>query len=352
MKINQKTFNNILIVGVALLIFLLTLLDKFTVKKYADSKVLMDTAVEMTVYGKDKKKLIDAVDSGFKEIQRIENLLSNYIEGSDVSNINSADGATVNVNEETVSIIEESIKIGNLTDGAFDITLGYLGDLWDFTSESPSVPDDAAIKKILQHTGNEKIVINKHSENKDATFSVRLSDSKAKIDLGGIAKGYAIKMAARALKRNGIKSGLIDAGGDIVVIGSKKGKYFKVGIKSPDDDSIIGIVNAHDVAIVTSGDYERCFIKDGVKYHHILDPKTGYPARGCRSVTVIAKDATVTDALSTAIFVLGHEKGIGIIDSLDDVEAMIVDDKNEVHLSKNALTFIEIRRDDENNQSR
>ena len=188
MKINQKTFNNILIVGVALLIFLLTLLDKFTVKKYSDSKLLMDTVVEMTVYGKDKKNLSDAVDSGFKEIQRIEDLLSNYIEGSDVSNINSADGAAVNVNEETVIIIEESKKIGSLTHGAFDITLGELMDLWDFTSESPSVPADAAIKKILQHTGNEKIVINKHSENGDTTFSVRLSDTKTKIDLGGIAK--------------------------------------------------------------------------------------------------------------------------------------------------------------------
>jgi thiamine biosynthesis lipoprotein len=345
LKIDIKKRNNIIIVGVAFAIFLLTIIDYISVKKISDSKILMDTAVEITVYGigRDKEKLKSAIDKGFKEIERVENLLSNYIKDSEISKINNAKGGSVDVSKETADILKISRQVGELTDGAFDITLGELIDLWGITGDNPAVPDAGAIEEMLKHTGNEKIVINGDSTGKAPFFKVHSAAPRTKIDLGGIAKGYAIKKAAEALIENGIKSGLIDAGGDIVVIGEKKGKPFKVGIKSPDSDGMIGIISARDISIVTSGDYERCFIQDGVKYHHVLDPANGYPAGKCRSVTVITKDATIADALSTAVFVMGAEEGMELVDLLDGVEALIVDDKNKVHLSKNASNLIKLK---------
>lgn len=349
---NVRSRNNLIIIIVAFVIFLLTLIDQSSIKKISKSKILMDTSVDITVYGigKDKEKYNAAIDKAFGEIERIENLMSSYIDGSDISNINNAKGAKSPISSETLDILKTSKFISDITNDAFDITLGRLIDLWGFTSEEPRVPSDDEIKEVLNHVGSENVKLMKTQLKKGDTslpYYAYLRNTETKIDLGGIAKGYAIKMAAKVLKDEGVKNGIIDAGGDMVIIGDKKGKPYRIGIKSPDGDGLIGIINARDISIVTSGDYERFFIKDGVKYHHILDPKTGYPARECRSVTVIANDATIADALSTALFVMGPTEAIELCNILEGVEAIIIDEKNELHISKGAAEFMEIEKDDE-----
>ncbi len=336
----QKSINNILIVGVAFVIFALMMFDRGSVRKYKDSRILMDTLVEITVYGNGKQKLKSSVNEAFDEIKRIENLMSGYISNSEIARINDAGGNALSVSPESAAVIQAAKDVGRLTDGAFDVTLGGLTRLWGFTSESPRVPQKSEIEELLAHTGSDIIEIKNYYNGKQTIVSIRLTDPATTIDLGGIAKGYAIGMAARRLRERGIESALIDAGGDIVVIGDKKGKPFRIGIKSPDDDSVIGVIEASDISIVTSGDYERGFSIGGVRYHHILDPKTGRPARRSRSVTIITKDAILADALSTAVFVMGREKGLKLINSLKGVEAFIVDETNKMFMSDNAGIYI------------
>jgi len=335
--------NNIILVTVAFAIFLLTLIDYVTIKKVTDTQVLMDTPVSITVYGmgKNKESLKTAIDMAFDEIERVEAMMSRFIPESNISRINNPNSGHVFATEETVDLLEVSKRVDELTDGAFDITIGNLVDLWCFTCDDPQVPDDATIKELITHIGNDKVSVI-YSEGV-TSYSAHLMDPKAKLDLGGIAKGYAIKRAGKVLSALGVKSGIVDAGGDMVVIGDKKGKPFRVGIKSPDGDGMVGIINAANTSIVTSGDYERYFVKDGLRYHHILDPATGYPARKCRSVTVIAEDATIADALSTAIFVMGAQDGLAVVDQLDGVEAVIIDAGNEMHLSKGAAKIVELK---------
>jgi thiamine biosynthesis lipoprotein len=342
---NIKFRNNIIIVFVAFAIFVLVLIDYVSMKKIVRQRVLMDTSVEITAYGigRDEKKVEQAIDKAYEEIARVEELLSSHIADSDISRINSADGKFVNVSYETARVLKVAKLVYENTDGAFDITLGHIIDLWGFTTDSPTIPDDNDVKELLLHTGTDKIVVSEYLEGSDIAYRARLRNPKAKIDLGGIAKGYAIMRAADTLKENGVKSGLVDAGGDIAVIGCKKGsKPFRIGIRSPSGETTIGVINALYTTVVTSGDYERYFIKDGVRYHHILNPKTGFPAKKSRSVTVIAKDATIADALSTALFVMGAKDGIALVDVLDGVEAVIIDYKSDIHKSKGADEIIEL----------
>ncbi len=336
-----KKRNNLILITAAVAIFLLTMIDSISIKKFTRSEMMMDTLVEISVFGmgKDKKKLENAIDSAFTEIDRIEKLMSRFIVTSEIAEINASDSDEIYISSETAYILQNSQVISDLTGGAFDVTLAELMELWGFTGDSPSVPDKSAIERLMKHTGNEKYSVS----GIDTIYRVKLEDPEVKIDLGGIAKGYAIKRAAEVLKESGVKSAMVDAGGDIVVIGNKKGKPFNVGIKSPDGEGIIGVIGAEDIAIVTSGDYERFFIEGGVKYHHIIDPATGYPARKCKSVTIIADDALVADALSTAVFVMGAEAGIQLVDGLDEVEAMIIDSDDEAHFSQNAHKYIKLK---------
>lgn len=339
MKISKR--NNIIIVAVAFMIFLLTLIDYISIRRVTAERVLMDTAVRITVYGlgRDRKKLEIAVEEAFGEIARVESLMSSYITDSDVSRINNAGGAFVAISAETANILETAKRVGELTDGAFDVTLGRVMKLWDFTGSEPTVPDESTVNEILTGSGNDKIEVTYNDATE--TYYAQFTDTRAMLDLGGIAKGHAIKQAARLLRARGVKSGIIDAGGDIVVIGNKKGKPFKVGIRSPDGDGILSVIKADDTSIVTSGDYERGFVQGGVLYHHILDPKTGFPAGGTRSVTVVTHDPTIADALSTALFVMGSDTGIALVDQLDGVEAIFIDDTGVTHLSKGAAGILE-----------
>lgn len=237
--------------------------------------------------------------------------------------------------EEIIAVVSAALEISGRTDGAFDVTVAPLVELWGFGGESPALPDDEAIKRCLERVGYDRIVM------RDGRLEVAADGTE--IDLGAIAKGYAVGEGVEVLRENGIESALIDAGGDIYALGRRGSDPWKVGIRSPRDDDLLGYLEVEDVAVMGSGDYERFFVQDGVRYHHILDPKTGYPAGELAGITVTAPDPMTADAWATALFVLGPVKGLQVVEELPGVETIMVTASGDVLTSsglKEALGVI------------
>lgn len=254
----------------------------------------------------------------FKEITRVEDLLSKYKPESEVSRLNKA--GKLAVSPDTFYIIKKSQEFWQVSNGAFDITVAPLIDLWGFTNKEYSLPPDAKIKNALSLIGTDKIILN------DSDFVIQFKLSGMKIDLGGIAKGYAVDCAVRKLRENGITSCLVNAGGQIYCLGDRFGKSWKIAIRDPRKENFSGYLELENQAVATSGDYEQYFIKDGRRYSHIINPKTGYPVdSGVDSVTVIAPNGLTADALATAIFVLGKEKGELLAKNYPGVEVKIME---------------------------
>lgn len=228
-------------------------------------------------------------------------MLSRTREDTDIAKLNAADGAPVTLSDEGAKLLSTALDLSAATNGAYDPTVAPLTDLWGIGTEHQQVPAQSDIDAELQNVG----IAHVH-ENGDAVTL----DSGSKIDLGGIAKGYAADLCADILK-SADADGLLVLGGNIYAVGTNEGKDWNIGIADPDDSAdTIAAVAVHDLSVVTSGDYERYFEQDGVRYHHIFDPKTGYPAAsGLRSVTVIDENSTRADALTTALFVMGADKG-------------------------------------------
>ena len=295
------------------------------------SEFLMDTFVTIRAVGPNADQ---AIQAAFDEMRRIESLMSRHISTSDVSRINlGAGGSPVKVERETFCIIEEAVRCAGLTKGAFDITIGPLMDVWGFGTPDPAIPGPEEMEQARSLVGWELVELD--SEN----ITVRLPIQGMSIDLGGIAKGYAAEQGARVLKEYGIPHALIDAGGNIVAVGSHPdGEPWRIGIRSPRgegvDDTIGPMLHVVNEAVATSGDYERFFIHDGKRYHHILHPETGMPVETVSGVTVMAKDSLHADMLSTAVFVLGPDEGMEFIETLDGVSAMIVDSEGNTLFSK------------------
>ena len=291
-------------------------------KESSRSEFLMDTFVSIRAVGLNPEQ---AIQAAFDEMHEIESLMSRHIPDSDVSRINQAAGGDpVRVNDETFHVVEEAIRWADLTQGAFDITIGPLMDVWGFGGENPTVPTVEEIEQARALVGWDLVELD--SENR----TVRLPMQGMSIDLGGIAKGYAALKGAQALSECGISHALIDAGGNIVTIGSRPdGEPWQIGIRDPRGESMNDTVgptlSVANHAVATSGDYERFFEHDGKRYHHILDPKIGMPVEMVRSVTVLAEDALCADMLSTAVFVLGPDEGIKFVETLEGISAMIVD---------------------------
>lgn len=225
---------------------------------------------------------------------------------------------------EQVALVERALAISRATDGAFDITVQPLVNLWGFYTDHPAIPGAEALDSVRAATGYQYIVA-------DGGRITKIRPDIA-IDLGGIAKGYSLQEAARVLRAAGVDSAVIDAGGDVLCLGRKAGENWKIGIRHPRRDGMLGVLAAANLAVVTSGDYERFFEVDGVRYCHILDPRTGYPARGLVSVTVVARDPVEADAWATALFVLGTD-GLRQLEAAEGVEAMLVTDSLEVIVS-------------------
>ncbi len=291
---------------------------------------VMGTNLEVTFAGIDEARADKAFSVIVAEFKRIENELSEWRGDTYVIKINKNAGkAPVAVPDELFMIINAAQTISRLTDGAFDITWASMWGLWDFTPGSQKVPEAKEVQKRLKKVDYREVSIDKGKK------TVYLKKPGTAIGLGGIAKGYAVDSAMSLIDKMGIKNIIIKAGGDMRVQGTADGKHlWRIGIRHPrKKDKLLASLPLKDISISTSGDYEHFFIKDGVLYHHIINPRTGYPARGCRSVTILGPDTMTTDALSTAVFVMGPEKGLALVEKLAGIETIIVDSKGVTHAS-------------------
>ncbi len=263
---------------------------------YKERRVAMGTFVQVV---SENKKAAEIV---FKEIERIEGLLSKYRPESEVSRLNQA--GELQVSPETFYVIKKALEFWRESGGAFDITVGPLMDLWGFTTGGYNVPEPQRIAEALNTIGSAKIHLN------ETDNVIKFLNSGMKIDLGGIAKGYAIDCAVKKLKEAQVGSCLINAGGNIYGLGEKFGQFWKIAIQEPRQAGALQQLGLKNQCVATSGDYERSFFSEGKRYSHIMNPKTGSPAdSGLSSVTVVAPDCLIADTLSTAIFVLGEQKG-------------------------------------------
>ncbi|MCK4873749.1 MAG: FAD:protein FMN transferase [Phycisphaerales bacterium] len=267
----------------------------------------------------------------FDVFRDVDARMSEWKPTSPLSAVNAAAGQEpAVVPEDLRTVIRRGVEIGEITDGAFDITWAALWGLWDFKAERPSVPKREEIEERLALIDFRRVVID------DAAGTVFLPEAGMVLGLGGIAKGHALDRAATALREQGIGRFLISAGGQVIIGGERsEQRLWRVGIRDPrgDEGDYFASLEITDTSVSTSGDYERYFILDGVRYHHILDPRTGRPARGLRSATVICPDATLADALSTALLILGADRALALVERLDHVEAVLVDDDAGVHVT-------------------
>lgn len=283
-------------------------------------QVSMGTVIEITLQGDDEQAAQKASLQAFQEIKRIEQLMSPWIETSDVSRLNRSAGTEwVKISPETFDVIQRSQKISGLSEGAFDITIAPLIQIWRKARERGDPPSSEEVKKILNLVNFRNLLT--RSDGK-----VFLKKKGMAIDLGGIAKGYAVDRAFGILASLGYKNLIINAGGDLRTGGSKNNQPWSIGIQHPRSaEKIMATISMSDTAIATSGDYEKFFFHQGKRYHHILNPKTGFPADGCQSVTILCKDGMMADGLATAVFVLGTEKGYDLCQKIAGVECLIVD---------------------------
>jgi len=273
------------------------------------------------------------IEKAFAEIRRLEGLMTTWQPGSDVSRVNAGAGReAVVVSPEVLDVVERSLAFSRLSGGAFDISFYALKGLWHFDDDlQAELPDPKTLQSRLALIDWRQIRVDRSQR------TVRLGKPGMAINLGGIGKGYAVDAAVKVLRAAGIKDGVVQAGGDLMLFGSKGGKPFMAGVRdprSPRPEDYFAVCPVLDHAFSTAGDYERAFIKDGKRYHHILDPRTGYPSSGARSVTIYAKDATTADGLDDAVLILGPEKGLQLVESIPDAGAIIVDQDNKVVISR------------------
>jgi thiamine biosynthesis lipoprotein len=295
---------------------------------YKKSKALLDTFVTITVVADSKDTADKAIDNTFVVIEKYGDLINFFSDKSELSAINRNAGIReVSVSPQTLDTIEKAVYVSEKSGGAFDPTIGPVVKLWDFLNKIQ--PSDTEIGKNLPLVNYKNIIINKSKS------TVFLQKKGMFLDLGGISKGYAADLAVQSLKQNGISAGLVAVAGDVKAFGLKPDKkLWVVGIKNPrqknDDDEIIARIRLSNKGISTSGDYERYFISDGQRFHHLLVPKTGYPAYTCQSVSIISDEGVTNDGFSTAIFVLGPEKGLELAKKMG-IDAMIIDYKGVIH---------------------
>jgi FAD:protein FMN transferase len=298
----------------------------------------MGTLVSITAVGQTNRDANEAINAGFQEVKRLEQLLSTWIPESELSRVNIAAGRKpVLVSPETMTVVQRSLQVAEMTEGAFNIAIGPAVDAWSVSAE-PRIPTAAELEVLKPLMDLHAVHVNVRER------TIYLEKSGMRIDVGGIGKGYAADQAVMAMKKAGGVAGVVALSGDIKTFGwLPDGNKFSVGIQHPRKEGVIlAEIDLQDEAISTAGDYERFFEKDGIRYHHILDPNTLQPARGCQSVSVIAKEGVWADGLDTGIFVLGPGRGMELVEQLDDVEAIIVDQAGQVHVSSGLRNRVRI----------
>lgn len=310
--------------------------DKTTVV----SRMLLGTVVTVTIA--DKGDAAEAFNTAFSEIEKVQKNFSIYDPESEISRINREGGTRpVMVGDELFTVINYSLDVSEKTGGAFDITWASAGKLWDFSGDEFTPANDKTIQKLLPLVSYKNVVLN------DKLKSVRFLKNGTKIGLGGIAKGLAVKKAVAALRSMGVQCAIVACAGDIQVIGDNSGRPWKAGIQDPRGNSVIATFMMHDGdSVSTSGDYERFRIVNGKRYHHIINPATGYPAEsGLISVTVFSNDPMISDSYSTAFFVTGLDKAKAILSSLSNTSAVMVDENMKVYASRRLKEKLQFRED-------
>ena len=307
-----------------LFLLILSLTGTASAKSGSRTGFAFDTVVMIQIAeASDPEALLD---QSFDLINSLEQLFSRTLEGSDIWNINHAGGKAVTVSVETADLIRFSLSWCELTKGALDITIAPVSSLWDFTGETKVVPDEDSLKEALGHVDYRCVSVEENT--------VTLSDPDAMLDLGAVAKGYASDLIKELLEENGCESAIINLGGNIMTVGKKPdGSDWIIGVRRPfsDAEDSIEAVPAADLSVITSGSYERFFTVDGRLYHHILDPETGMSAdTGLSGVSIVSSLGAVGDALSTACFVMGPEKGMELIESLPGIEALFITEDEEL----------------------
>lgn len=279
---------------------------------------IMGTRITIELWTQDAAQGRGAIDAVLAEMRRIDRDMSTFKPDSEVSRVNAlAAGQAVPISQELFDLLSDALDYSRITAGAFDITYASVGYLYDFRKHVR--PDETRIARSLPGIDYRHLILDRSSR------SIRFAREGVRIDLGGIGKGHAVDRGIAVLQARGIRRALITAGGDSRIIGDRFGKPWVVGIRHPDrKDDVIARIPLEDAAISTSGDYERYFDEDGVRYHHIIDPGTGQPASKVRSATIIASTAIRTDGLSKTAFVLGPQRALDIYDRLEDVDAILV----------------------------
>ncbi|GAA4054927.1 FAD:protein FMN transferase [Flavobacterium chungnamense] len=292
---------------------------------------MLGSPFEITVVAKDTIQGNYFIDKAVAEVKRIENLISDWIPTTQISEVNKNAGINpVKVDDEVFQLVTRANKISKLTNGAFDISYASMDKIWKFDGSMKEMPTKEAIKSSVEKIGYEKIIMN------DSTKTIFLKEKGMKLGLGGIGQGYIADKVKALLQNEGCKSGIVNVSGDINTWGKQiDDKPWAIGIINPmNKNKVFATFPLEDSAVETSGSYEKFVMFNGVRYSHIIDPRTGYPATGIVSVSVFAKQTEIADALATGIFVLGIDVGLDLVNQLKGIECIIVDDKGKIHTSK------------------
>lgn len=298
---------------------------------FSKSLKLMGNRFQISAVAGKKAFADKCIDAAIQEIQRIEKLLTTFNDGSETALINKNAGiGPVSVSTETFNIIERSIRISGITQGAFDITYGSVDKrLWNFDSNMKELPDKETAKKMVRLINYRNIILDKEKT------TVFLKEKGMRIGFGGIGKGYAAEKARQVMKEKGLGSGIVNASGDLTTWGYQpNGKPWTIGIVDPNAKAqVFSYMNITDMAVATSGNYEKYIMVDGKKYSHTINPRTGLPVRGIKSVTIISPNAEIADAMATPVMIMGIKAGLDMINQIRDIEAIIIDDDDKIYKS-------------------
>ena len=292
----------------------------------------MGNRFELSVVGDNAQWAEECIDAGIAEIQRIEKLLTTFSDDSETNRINNHAGISpVTVSRETFDLIKRSISISNLTQGAFDITYGSIDkSLWNFDQQMKSLPDAATAKKMVRLINYQNIILNEEE------LTVFLREPGMRIGFGGIGKGYAAERAKFIMRKKGAISGVVNASGDLTTWGLQPdGKKWTIGVVNPDAaGQVFSYLSISDMAVATSGNYEKFVIIGGKKYSHTINPRTGLPVTGIKSVTIITTNAEIADAMATPVTIMGVNAGLDMINQMKNIEAIIITDDDKLYTSK------------------
>jgi len=314
------------------LILLLTSVFAFGQVTHKRKLYMLGSPFEMTVVAKDTIQGNIYIDMAVAEVKRIENLISDWIPTTQISQVSKNSGIQpVKVDKEVYDLVERAIKVSQLTSGAFDISYASMDKIWKFDGSMKAMPTPEAIKQSVARIGYQKIVLDAKAQ------TIYLKEKGMKLGLGGIGQGYIADKIKDLLLSKGCISGIVNVSGDINAWGYQTtGKPWTVAIVNPmNKNKVFATFPLENSSVETSGSYEKFVVFDGKRYSHIIDPRTGYPAQGVVSVSVFAKQTEIADALATGIFVLGVDVGLNLVNQLKGIGCIIVDDKGEIHTSKN-----------------